>query len=201
KRLLILDTDAHAGNGTSEYFYAEPRVLFIDLHQDPMTLYPGTGFVDEVGSGAGEGFNINIPMPPGAGDESYRLAFEEVVEPLCAEFRPELIIRNGGSDPHFSDGLTRLGVTVSGFHMIGERVRRMTGVCGGRQIDLIASGYNEKVLPYAWLALISGITGFEAAIEEPGPAPASLRNDAALEETRRVIQRLKGAAGRYWRSL
>jgi acetoin utilization protein AcuC len=118
-RILILDTDAHAGNGTAEYFYEEPRVLFIDLHQDPATLYPGTGSADEIGAGRGKGFTINIPLPIHAGYDSYRLAFEAVVEPVTREFRPQIIIRNGGSDPHFADELTSLGLPVSGFTMIG----------------------------------------------------------------------------------
>ncbi|GAI07626.1 unnamed protein product, partial [marine sediment metagenome] len=71
ERILILDTDAHAGNGTCHYFYEEPRVLFIDLHQDPRSLYPGTGFAHQIGSGRGEGFTINIPMPVYAGYDSY----------------------------------------------------------------------------------------------------------------------------------
>ncbi|MDI6811876.1 MAG: histone deacetylase, partial [archaeon] len=118
KRILILDTDAHAGNGTNEYFYEDPRVLFIDIHQDPRTLYPGTGFLNEIGAGEGRGLKINIPLAPRASDESYELVFEEIIEPLAKEFKPQIIIRNGGSDSHFADTLTRLGLTVKGFRMI-----------------------------------------------------------------------------------
>jgi len=125
ERILILDTDAHAGNGTCEYFYEEPRVLFIDLHQDPRGLYPGTGFTHQIGSSQGKGFTINIPMPVYAGYDSYQLAFESIVQPVTQEFNPQIIIRNGGSDPHFSDGLTNLGLPVSGFRMIGQKVREM----------------------------------------------------------------------------
>ena len=125
ERILIVDTDAHAGNGTSEYFYSSPNVLFIDLHQDPRTLYPGTGFVSEIGSGEGKGFTVNIPLPVGAGDDSYRLVFEEIVQPLAEEFQPQMVIRNGGSDPYFNDGLTQLGMTLSGFRMVGPRDREI----------------------------------------------------------------------------
>lgn len=114
KRITILDTDAHAGNGS----------------------HP----------------------------ESYRLVFEEIVEPMIREFKPQVIIRNGGSDPPFADILTQLGLTIDGFRMIGEKVRELAEVCDGREIDLIASGYNIEVLPYAWLALISGLADWKIKV-------------------------------------
>jgi len=201
ERILILDTDAHAGNGTSEYFYGEPRVLFIDLHQDPRSLYPGTGFAHQTGSGSGKGFTINIPMPIYADYDSYHLAFESIVQPVTQEFNPQIIIRNGGSDPHFADGLTNLGLPVKGFRMIGEKVREMAKVCDGKVIDLIASGYNEEVLPYGWLALISGLTGIELKIEEPEPIPQRFTTGSSLVETEKVIEEVKRQLKDYWACL
>ncbi len=201
ERILVLDTDAHAGNGTSEYFYEDPKVLFIDIHQDPRTLYPGTGFTHQIGSGSGKGFTINIPLPPDAGDDSYRLAFESVVEPVAQEFKPQIIIRNGGSDPHFADRLTNLGLSLKGFRMIGEKVRQMAGICDGREIDLIASGYNETVLPYAWLSLISGLAGIELDLEEPEPAPREFITDSAFAGTKHVIEEVKRQLKEYWSCL
>jgi len=81
ERVLLLDTDAHQGNGTCEYFYNDPRVLFIDTHQDPTTLYPGIGFVNDIGEGEGKGYTVNIPMPVYSGIDSYRMAFEQIIEP------------------------------------------------------------------------------------------------------------------------
>jgi len=201
ERILILDTDAHAGNGTSEYFYGEPRVLFIDLHQDPGSLYPGTGFAHQIGVGNGKSLTINIPMPVYAGYDSYQLAFESIVQPVTQEFNPQIIIRNGGSDPYFGDGLTSLGLPVKGFRMIGEQVREMAKVCDGKAIDLIASGYNEKVLPYAWLALISGLAGIELEIEEPEPIPQRFSTDSSLAETEKVIEEVKRQLKDYWTCL
>ena len=201
ERILILDTDAHAGNGTSEYFYEEPRVLFIDLHQDPRSLYPGTGFAHQIGSGSGKGFTINIPLPVYAGYDSYKLAFESIVQPVTQEFNPQIIIRNGGSDPHFADGLTNLGLPVKGFRMIGEKVREMAEVCDGKVIDLIGSGYNEKVLPYGWLALISGLADFKVELEEPVPVPRRFETDPSFEYTKKVIEEVKKYHKDYWRCL
>jgi len=201
ERVLILDTDAHAGNGTSDYFYDEQKVLFIDLHQNPMTLYPGTGFADEIGSGNGKGFTINVPMPVYADYDSYELVFESIVKPVVREFNPQIIVRNGGSDPHFADGLTALGLPLRGFRMIGECVREMAEICEGRAIDLIASGYNIDVLPYGWLALIAGLTGTEISIEENEPDIRRPGAYSSLEATEKVIEEVRNQLKDYWSCL
>jgi len=110
KRVLILDHDVHFGNGTSDIYYEDPDVLFISFHQDPRTIYPGTGFVEQIGRGPGEGFNVNVPLPPHTGDQTYLYALKEIFVPLAEEFKPELIITNGGSDPHFADLLGSLAL-------------------------------------------------------------------------------------------
>ena len=197
-RILILDTDAHAGNGTAEYFDADPHVLFIDIHQDPRTVYPGTGFANEIGKDEGKGKTVNIPLPVNAGYDSYKLIFEELIEPLTAEFRPQIIIRNGGSDPHFADELTNLGLSAAGFHLIGQKVKKMSSVCDGKLIDLIASGYNTRVLPHSWLALLSGLAGWDIPVEEPIPVPAMYRSDARLPQTQQVVNEVKSYLKDYW---
>jgi acetoin utilization protein AcuC len=199
-RVLVLDTDAHAGNGTAEYFYDDPSVLLIDLHQDPRTLYPGTGFAHQIGAGDGMGFTINVPMPPFSGDEAYRLVFEEIIRPVVNEFDPQVIIRNGGSDPHAGDELTNLGLQVKGFRMIGEQVREMSEVCDGKEVDLIASGYTRQILPPAWLALICGLTGIDIEIEEPETITGwpGARFSVDINP---VIRTVKDHLGEYWQCL
>lgn len=201
ERVLILDTDAHAGNGTAEYFYADPRVLFIDVHQDPRTLYPGTGFTHQIGSGDGQGFTINISLPPHAGYDAYKLAFETIIEPVTREFEPQIIVRNGGSDPHFADELTNLGLTVGDFRMIGEKVRQMAEICRGRVIDTIGSGYNTRVLPYAWLSLLSGLAGWRVDVAEPVTVPFGVRPDSSLEPAREALAEVKKQLKDYWACL
>jgi acetoin utilization protein AcuC len=197
KKILILDTDAHAGNGTEEAFWEDGRVLFIDIHQNPTTLYPGTGFINEIGKGRGEGFIINIPLSPGASDNSYQYVFEEIILPLVKEFKPEIIIRNGGSDPHFADILTNLGLTLEGFKMIGENVRKLSEICQGKEVDLIASGYNQKILPLAWLSLISGLLDLKVKLEEPTREIPN--KDSKLKETKEIIKELKDILKNYWK--
>ncbi len=198
ERILILDTDAHAGNGTAAYFYEDPQVLFIDIHQDPRTIYPGTGFARDIGAGSAKGKTINIPMPVNAGYASYKMVFEEIIEPVTKEFQPQIIVRNGGSDPHFADELTSLGLSVAGFRLIGQKVKKMSEVCGGKEIDLIASGYNMETLPYCWLALLSGLTGWKTDVEDPIPIPPLLRVDTKLSQTRLVIAEVKHNLKDYW---
>ncbi|MBI4632340.1 MAG: hypothetical protein HY742_00390 [Deltaproteobacteria bacterium] len=199
ERVLILDTDAHAGNGTCAYFYEDPRVLFIDLHQDPHTLYPGTGFARDIGAAQGKGFTVNVPLPPNAGCDSYQSLFDEIVEPLAREFQPQIIIRNGGSDPHPEDGLTDLDLPIHGFHMIGEKVRCLADeICQGRELDLIASGYNKRILPYAWLALISGIADWNTTVEEPAPATRTVYKDP-VGQAKLIETELKNHLKPYWK--
>jgi acetoin utilization protein AcuC len=199
ERILIVDTDAHAGNGTAGYFYRDPRVLFIDLHQDPRTIYPGTGFVSQIGAGEGEGYTVNVPLPLRAGYESYQHVFDALVEPLAEEFKPQVVVRNGGSDPYFNDQLTQLGLPLNGFSMIGKRIRAIAELCDGKEIDLIASGYNERILPFAWLALIAGIAGLELALEEPEPVPEMYRTDMAVHATEQVVRAVKAELQASWR--
>jgi acetoin utilization protein AcuC len=201
KRILILDTDAHCGNGTSEYFYSDPKVLFIDLHQDPRTLYPGTGYVHEIGSGAGRGFTVNCPLLPGTGRDSYQYIFDQVIFPLTEEFGPQIILRNGGSDPYWNDQLTHLGLIVLDFRKIGENVREMAEVCGGREIDMIGSGYNKEVLPRAWFALICGLADIKVEIEEPVSIPQEVREDPRYEDTRGMVRELRRNLKSYWKCL
>lgn len=198
KRILILDTDAHAGNGTMEYFWREKKVLFIDIHQDPKTLYPGTGFLEQIGEGEGKSFTINIPLPPFSGDSSFKLVFEEIIEPVVKEFSPEIIIRNGGSDPHFSDPLTNLNLTLKGFEMIGKKVRELAEVCGGKEIDLIASGYNLEILPSAWTSLLAGLLGFNVKIKEE---ISKKEPPEVKQETKRIVKKIKKILKPYWQSL
>jgi acetoin utilization protein AcuC len=200
ERILVLDTDAHAGDGTSEIFYHDPHVLIIDLHQDPRTLYPGTGFAHEIGEGEGTGFTVNVPMPPGASDAAYEYVLNEIFGPLAEEFQPQMIVRNGGSDPHFADELTNLGLTLDGLKMVGREVARVADqVCGGKAVDLVGSGYNQRVLPYGWLSIISGLAGLDMEIEEP--FLFSLKRDYRLDDTKRVVQDVKRNLKDYWRCL
>jgi acetoin utilization protein AcuC len=198
RRFLVLDHDVHFGNGTSDIYYRDSSVLYISLHQDPRTLYPGTGFVDQIGEEEGKGFNVNVPLPPGTGDETYLYALHEVFVPLAEEFKPEIIITNGGSDPHFADMLGDLRLTVKGFFDISRLIRNTAdSVCGGKVVLIPGSGYNPKVLPLCWYALVAGIVGMkEIKVEEQGTPPKEPVQCRGTVE--RTIDELKRLLRKHW---
>ena len=124
ERVMILDWDVHHGNGTNDIFHAEPRVLFVSIHQSP--LYPGTGPASDVGSGDGIGYTVNLPVAPGSGDDVFRSLVDGVAVPLAREFAPELVLISAGFDAHREDPLAECTVTEDGFAaMAGVDARRL----------------------------------------------------------------------------
>ena len=199
KRILILDYDVHFGNGTSDIFYKDSNVLFISIHQDPRTIYPGTGFIEQVGQGAGEGFNVNVPLPPGTCDETYLHAVEEIFVPLAHEFKPEIILANGGSDPHFADMLGNLCLSGQGFFRLSKLIAKVSDeICGGKLVMMIGSGYNPAVLPLCWYALIAGAVGLES-IEVTEPYPPPRESPWAKRKAEEALRNLKRTLSKYWK--
>lgn len=197
-RVLILDYDVHFGNGTSDIYYSDPDVLFISLHQDPRTIYPGTGFVEQIGTGEGEGYNVNVPLPPGTGDKTYLYAVREVFVPLAEEFEPELIIANGGSDPHFADSLGSLMLTVDGFFELSRTiVKAAERVCDGRLVLMPGSGYNPEVLPSCWYALATGVVGLER-IDVGDPYNPPVEPSYIRPKVEKTLLSLKRLLRKHW---
>jgi acetoin utilization protein AcuC len=195
KRFLVLDYDVHFGNGTSDIYYEDDSVLYVSLHQDPTSFYPGTGFVWQIGEGKGRGYNVDVPLPAGTGDETYLHALNEIFVPLAEEFKPEIIIGNGGSDAHFSDGLGGLRLTAKGFFEVSRLVRKTAKrACNGKFVLLIGSGYNPQFLPLCWYALIAGAVGInEISVKEPYASPHELPHcrqtvEKALDELKRLLR-------------
>ncbi|MFC2000033.1 histone deacetylase, partial [Chloroflexota bacterium] len=163
-------------------------------------LYPGTGFLHETGAGDGTGYTVNVPMPPAASDDAYEYVLDELFAPLAEEFSPQIIIRNGGSDPHFADELTNLGLTLDGLRMVGSKVGEVAdSVCDGRAVDLVGSGYNQTVLPYGWLSSIAGLAGMD--IEPKEPFVFSLKRDYRLQQTIELVDDIKAKLKDFWRCL
>ena len=196
ERIMIFDSDAHAGNGTMDIFYGEPRVLYVSVHQDPRTIYPGTGFVDQIGEGPGTGYTVNLPLPPGAGDGCMDMVLEGVFKPLAEQFKPQLIIRNGGTDPHFMDGLASLGLTYGGLMAIGEAVSEASEMAGCGVVDLVCSGYNPRTVAEGWYALLSGEIGADTELIEDALKVAE--DPKLLQMTETVIGSLVKILGDYW---
>jgi len=199
ERVLIFDHDVHFGNGTSDIYYEDPNVLFISFHQDPRTIYPGTGFVEQIGRGAGEGFNVNVSLTPQTGDQTYLYALKEIFVPMAEEFSPELMITNGGSDPHFADMLGNLGLTVKGFFKISQTVKAVAEkVCEGKVILMPGSGYNPAVLPQCWYALAAGIVGLET-IDAADPYTPPVEPSFVRPKVKETLANLKRILRKHWK--
>ncbi len=155
RKVCVFDTDAHQGNGTMDVFYDESNLLFVSTHQDPSTLYPGEGYIDQIGREAGKGYSVNIPMPRDSTISDYHYAIEEVAKPVVDQFSPDVVIRNGGSDPLQSDTLTDLALDLRGMEYLGKTAREMAEESGAGHIDLMLSGYGPQVVE-GWLWMTKG---------------------------------------------
>lgn len=188
KRVLIVDYDAHHGNGTQDAFYSNNQVLYIGLHQDGRTLFPGSGFPNEIGTGKGEGYNINLAMYPGAGDTSFRLAFDEIIEPVADAYQPEFILVSAGFDGHFEDPLTQLGLTTSGLAMMNSRLKEIAlKHSKGRLVVFLEGGYNLGIVGSASQNLLEELSGSEVT----SFGDTHTESDICTEYTKELVNTLK----------
>jgi acetoin utilization deacetylase AcuC-like enzyme len=141
ERVAVVDFDVHHGNGTQDIFYGDPRVLYVSTHAYP--FYPGTGPLDEVGEGDGEGFTLNLPLPGTMGDAEYVRVYREIVEPVVAAFDPQLLLVSVGFDPHRDDPLAGMAVTEQGFGAIAAScLAGASGAAQGRAVFVLEGGYD-----------------------------------------------------------
>jgi len=146
KRVVYLDLDAHHGDGVQWAFYDTNQVLNISLHETGRSLFPGTGFENEIGIGKGEGYSVNLPFPPYTDDETYLSAFEEIVPPLICAYQPDLVVTQLGVDTFYSDPLTNLNLTIHGFERLIQRIKKIAP----RWVALGGGGYNISNVARAW---------------------------------------------------
>jgi acetoin utilization protein AcuC len=171
-RVAYVDLDVHHGDGVQAAFYSDPRVLTISLHEDPMTLFPGTGLASESGAGAGEGYAVNVPLPAGTGDARWLRAFDAVVPPLLRSFQPQLLVSQHGCDSHRLDPLAHLEVTVDGQRRAQSMVHELAHeTAGGRWLCTGGGGYAlATVVPRSWTHLLGIAGGRPVDRAEPTPA-------------------------------
>ncbi|MFP4632489.1 MAG: histone deacetylase family protein [Halobacteriales archaeon] len=197
ERVLIWDWDAHHFDGTQSIFYDDPSVLTMSTHQTGRTLFPGTGFVEEVGEGEGEGYNVNVPLLPRTGDSAYLDVVEEVFEPIARQYDPDLLFVEAGQDNHFTDPITDLAVTADGYARLMRRaVDTADEVCDGRLAASLCGGYGiEGGLPYTNLAVVASLAGWDTSnVREPSVyQPPTRQADADG-----VIAKVKSRLGEYW---
>jgi len=165
--VLIADFDVHHGNGTQETFYADPKVLYFSAHQYP--FYPGTGWIDEIGSGEGEGTTVNFPMTAGWGDEEYLRAFNEVLVPVTQRFQPQLILVSAGFDPHWADSIAMMQASVTGLAQMTTVLKNLAAeLCQGHLVFTLEGGYNLQVAASAVRATFDILLGSPEVIDPLG---------------------------------
>ena len=178
ERVLVVDVDAHHGNGTQDLFYDDPRVLYISMHEWP--LFPGTGSLGETGRGAGEGATVNFPFPAGTAGDAYLAAIDELVVPMAEARKPTWLLISAGFDAHRLDPLTDLGLTSGDYAMVTERLVGL--VPPGRTVAFLEGGYDLDALATSAAACVSALAGEARQPERPTSARLG-RNvvDAALK--------------------
>jgi acetoin utilization protein AcuC len=154
-RVAYVDIDVHHGDGVQGAFYDTNRVLTISFHQDGRTLFPGTGFTNEIGGGVGEGYCVNVPLPPGTGDENYLWAFKEVVPPLLERFDADIVVTQLGVDTHYKDPLAQLNLTTHG----QEELFKILSALAPHWLALGGGGYAMDVVPRAWTIAFGVMSG------------------------------------------
>jgi acetoin utilization deacetylase AcuC-like enzyme len=172
-RVMVLDWDVHHGNGTNDIFHSSDEVLFASIHQWP--LYPGTGSAEDVGSGRGEGYTVNLPVPPGSGDTAFGSLVEEVVVPLARVFEPQLVLISAGYDAHSEDPLADCCVTERGFGAMASSMRRMCESLNAPLGCVLEGGYALGALGRSVAATMEALRGGEPEEDsfhaDPAPGP------------------------------
>ena len=167
-RVLIVDFDVHQGNGTQEAFETDPRVMYISTHQHP--FYPGSGAVEEIGSGKAQGTKINIPLPAGCGDKEYLKVFEEIIIPVARRFSPQLMLVSAGYDIHWSDPLAQMQATTTGVARMVWIINALAGeLCQGRLALTLEGGYNLNALATSIKATFDVLLGKKSIEDKLGP--------------------------------
>ncbi len=192
-RTLIVDWDVHHGNGTMHTFYDSDQVLFFSVHQYPH--YPGSGRIEETGAATGLGYTVNVPLPPGQGDEEYAAIFQQVLAPIARQYRPELILVSAGFDIARGDPLASMDVTENGFARLTRILRQLAAeCCPGQLLFTLEGGYDLR-------ALSNGLSAVLGALAEDSARAASDGHAVPNGETAAVIARVRQALGPYWSSL
>jgi acetoin utilization deacetylase AcuC-like enzyme len=193
RRVLVLDWDVHHGNGTQSIFAADPSILFISLHQYPLWP-PDWGWLDQVGTGEGTGFTVNVPLPPGQGDAAYALACAQVVRPIARAFQPELVLVSAGQDAHRADPIGDMALSAYGFAALARVAREIAAEAAAYgPVLLLEGGYNPQTLPYLVGAILDALGDMGLHITDPYAADVPVS-----DETHRRLDMVQQTLRRWW---
>ena len=188
-RVAIVDTDCHHGDGTQDVYWNDPDTLFISVHQDGRTLYPGSGFPNEMGGPNAVGKTINIPLPPQTSEEGFLYTVEHMVLPMLEEFKPDLIINSAGQDNHYTDPITNMNFSAQGYAKLTEMLKP--------DIAVLEGGYAiEGALPYVNVGIILAMAGLDyGKVKEPDYNPERIRQS---KDTDRYIEKVGEQVMQIW---
>ena len=197
-RIAFVDWDVHHGNGTQSAFWDNPAALTISIHQD--NCFPqNSGYISETGEGAGEGFNINVPLPPGSGTGAYEAVYDRIVIPALQRFKPDFIIVPSGFDAGAQDPLGRQMMTSEAYSALtGKLMEVADEVCDGRLVLCHEGGYSGHTVPFFGLAVMERLSGISAGVEDPfepllaglGGHPLQPHQEAVIRQVEPLLQRL-----------
>jgi acetoin utilization protein AcuC len=194
-RVMYIDYDAHHGDGVQWIFYRDPEVLTVSYHESGAFLFPGTGFIDEIGEGEGYGYSVNVPLDPHTEDESYIHVFDELVPQLAEAFQPDVIVLQNGCDAHYLDPLTHLRCTTRTFDAVLRTVCGLADTfCRGRILATGGGGYAiEEVVPRAWALVWSRLRGLEpdAGLLDAPDAVPPVRNEGHAEMNDKTMRAVR----------
>jgi acetoin utilization deacetylase AcuC-like enzyme len=194
-RILVVDPDVHHGNGTEHAFFDRPEVLYASSHRYP--FYPGTGAVDETGEGAGQGYTVNLPLPAGQGDADFLHVYEEVLEPIVDQYRPELILVSAGFDTWQRDPMGGMRMTADGFAALYALFRRWADRhCPGRIVCTLEGGYDPPGLVLGVRAAIAALAAPRAPDVRIDAPPSAAARHVAGQARRALSGRWSFPAGR-----
>lgn len=174
RRIAIVDTDCHHGDGTQDIYWNDPDTLFISIHQDGRTLYPGSGFPNEQGGPNACGMTVNIPLPPLTSEEGFLYSIENMVLPILEDFKPELIVNSAGQDNHYADPITNMNFSAQGYAKLTSMLKP--------DIAVLEGGYSiEGALPYVNAGIILAMAGVDYSyVREPDYNPDKIRQSAGV---------------------
>lgn len=190
KKFFIFDFDVHYGNGTAEIFYEDPQVLYISIHQDPRTIFPGSGFIEEIGRGEAEGRNLNIPLPPGSNTSDYIYILENILKPVAEKFKADFYLVDVGFDGHQDDPLSSINLNDDFYQWVAMEMMEITPSLA----LILEGGYDLPALYRCNQKLINGLNAninFKDRNIKENKSNLKQRNQKVHRETKDLLNEIK----------
>jgi len=193
-RVLVLDIDAHHGNGTQEIFYETDKVLYVSLHQDPRG-FPGTGFMDETGEGGGLGYTVNVPFPLRVDDRLYQEGFDRIAAPIIQQYKPQFILVSAGFDGHYTDPVGGLSLSVQGYSEVFSKVLNLASqLCEGRVVATLEGGYSLSFLGKMVTSAIAKMAEIPYKVRDNSP----LAHSRTRKNAEQIISDVRRIQSSFW---